>query len=210
MQRSPPGIGEHHCDENEGEHEIDRREQSLPREEAPDRLEFAHPRDGLTGRTRIEIAHRQAQEVGEQTLPELDVDAIGGVGEGVGTQILQDDVEKADRHETGDHHEQGFVAFVGQHLVDDDLEDQRPDQGEDLNEQRGRQHMPERAAVAPQRRQKPADRECLRVYAGSPRLRAIRRARPSVSRASSSAGISVAAWLIGSTSRQRPEAARPA
>ena len=108
--------------------------------------------------------------MGEQTLPELDVDAIGGVGEGVGAQVLQDDVEKADRHETGDHHEQGFVAFVGQHLVDDDLEDQRPNQGENLNEQRGRQHMPERAAVAPQRRQKPADRECLRVYAGSPQL----------------------------------------
>ena len=53
-----------------------------------------------------------------------------------------------------------------QDLVDDDLEDQRRRQCEDLDEQRRREHMPERLAVAPQRRQEPAQAEHLRADAG--------------------------------------------
>ena len=45
--------------------------------------------------------------MGEQALSELDVDAIGRVGERVGAQILQDDVEQPDRREARDQHEQG-------------------------------------------------------------------------------------------------------
>ena len=95
----------------------------------------------------------------EQALAELDVDAVGGVRQRIGAQVLQRDVEQADDHETGDHHEQGFVTLVGQHLVDDDLEDQRRRESEDLNEQGRREHMPERSAIAPEGRQEPAHPE---------------------------------------------------
>ena len=41
----------------------------------------------------------------EQALAEFDVDAVGGVRERVGAQVLQRDIEQADDDEAGDHHE---------------------------------------------------------------------------------------------------------
>ena len=101
----------------------------------------------------------------EQPLPEFDVDAVGGVGEGVGAQVLQDDVEQPHHHDADREHDEGRVALVAEHLVDHDLEEQRRHQGEDLDEERGQQHVGERLAVAPDRRQEPAEAEALRVEA---------------------------------------------
>jgi len=42
--------------------------------------------------------------------------------------------------------ENRYVRRIDQHLVDHDLEDQRRDQGEDLQEERGDQHLGEHAA----------------------------------------------------------------
>ena len=103
----------------------------------------------------------------KQALAKLDVDAVGGVREGVGAHVLQRDVEQSDHHQAGDHHEQGFVAPVGQHFVDDDLKDQRRGQTEDLHEQGGGQHMTERPAIAPEGRQEPADAERPRADASA-------------------------------------------
>ncbi len=50
----------------------------------------------------LEIGERQSSRCANKRAPELDVDAVGGVIERVGPQILQDDIEKADRHEA-DH-----------------------------------------------------------------------------------------------------------
>ena len=105
--------------------------------------------------------------MGEQPLPELDVDAVGGVRERVGAQILQRHVEQADEHEAADEHEQRLVAAMGQDLVDHHLEEERRGQGENLHEQRRRQHMAERTAIAPERRQEPADAELPRIDAGA-------------------------------------------
>ena len=54
-----------------------------------------------------------------------------------------------------------------QDLVDDHLENERRRQREDLNEQRRRKHVAERLAIAPQRRQKPAQTELLRTDPGA-------------------------------------------
>ncbi len=161
-------IGEHHSEEDESEDEVDRRKQSLPGQEGADRLQLPHPGHGLSGRARLEIAHRQPQEMREQALTEFDVDAVGGVRQRICAQVLQRDVEQADDDEARDHHEQGLVALVRQHLVDDHLENQRRRQGEDLDEQRRREHMPERLAVTPDGRQEPAHPERFRVDAGAP------------------------------------------
>ena len=41
----------------------------------------------------------------EQTLPELDVDAVGRMRQCIGAQELQEHVEEADQHEAHDQHE---------------------------------------------------------------------------------------------------------
>ena len=103
----------------------------------------------------------------EQPLAELDVDPVGGVRERIGAQVLQRHVEQADDDEAADQHEQGLVAAVGQHLVDDHLEEERRRQGEDLHEQRRREHMAERTAIAPEGGQEPAHAELARIGAGA-------------------------------------------
>ena len=106
-QGQRPRIGEEHADEHEGEDEVDGREQGLAGEKAADRLELHHPRDRLPGRPGLEIGDRQAQKMGEQPLAELDIDPVGGVGERIGAQILQRDVEQPDDDESAHEHEQG-------------------------------------------------------------------------------------------------------
>ena len=137
----------------------------MPGQEGADVLELAHARNGLAGGTGFEIADRQAQQVPEQALPEFHVDPVGGVRQGIGALVLQKHVEQADDHDADDEHEQGRIAFVGQHLVDHHLEEQGRHQGEDLDEQRRQQHVRQRLAVAPDRGQEPAEPEALRIEA---------------------------------------------
>ncbi len=103
----------------------------------------------------------------EQSLAELDVDPIGGVGERIGAQVLQRRVEQTDGHKARHEHEQGLIAAVREHLVDHHLEEQRRREGENLHKQRGRQHMAERTAIAPDGGQEPADAELARIDAGA-------------------------------------------
>ncbi len=166
-QGQRPRIGEQDADEHEGEHEVERREQSLSGEEAADRLQFPHPGDRLPGRPGLEIGNRQAEKMGEQALAELDVDPVGGVGQRIGAQILKRHVEQADGDKPADEHEQGLVAAMGQHLVDHHLEEQRRRESENLHEQRGRQHMAERTAIPPDGGQEPAHAELARIDAGA-------------------------------------------
>jgi len=59
---------------------------------------------------------------------------------------------------------------MGQHLVDDHLEEQRRDEGENLHEERSDQHMGERLAVAPQRGREPQEAEGARIDSGAAEL----------------------------------------
>ena len=65
-ERQHRRIDEHHHEEDDGEDQIEERGDALPREERPDRLQFAHARHGLAGGAGLEIGERQAEEVREQ------------------------------------------------------------------------------------------------------------------------------------------------
>jgi len=107
------------------------------------------------------------EEMKEQPLAEFDVDAVRRMRQRVTTQILQGHVEQADDDEPADEHQQRVVAAMRQHLVDDDLKEQRRHQREDLHEKRGDHHMRQRTAITPDRRQKPFEAEGLRVDPGA-------------------------------------------
>jgi hypothetical protein len=95
----------------------------------------------------------------EQAPAKLHVDAARGVAERIGAQILKRDVEQADERKADGNHDERGHAFVHQHLVDHDLEEEWGDQREQLDEQRGGQHMRQRPAVAPDRGEEPAEAE---------------------------------------------------
>jgi hypothetical protein len=80
---------------------------------------------------------------------------------------LERDVEQSDGDKPADEHEQGLVTAMGQHFVDDHLEEQGRRESENLHEQRGGQHMAERTAITPDRGQEPAHAELARIDAGA-------------------------------------------
>ena len=83
---------------------------------------------------------------------------------------MQGNVEQADQGEPADQHEKRGISAMGQHLVDDHLEEQGRDEGEDLHEERGDQHMGERLAVAPQRGREPQEAEGARIDPGAAKM----------------------------------------
>ena len=152
-------VEEHHRQEHEGEEQVDDEGQGRAGEEIADVLQFAHPRHRIADAPRLEVGHRQSQQVVEQARAELDVDAVGGVREQIGPQDAQNGLEHRDRHQTDDQHVERAQGPVHQHLVDDHLEEQRRDQGEQLQEERRDQHLAQEMAIFVDRSQKPGDVE---------------------------------------------------
>ena len=88
----------------------------------------------------------------EQPRAQLDVDAVGGVREEIGAQDAEHGLEQGDGDQPDHQHVERAHAAVHQHLVDHDLEEQRRDQREELQEERGHQHLAQQPAVLVDRR----------------------------------------------------------
>ena len=95
----------------------------------------------------------------EQPRAEFDVDAVGGVREQIGAQDAHDGLEHRDRNQSDHEHVERAERAMHQHLVDDDLEEQRRDQPEQLQEERRQQDLAEQAPVFVDRAEEPADVE---------------------------------------------------
>ena len=95
----------------------------------------------------------------KQARAELDVDAVGGVREEISPQDLQNGFENCDREQADDQHVQRAQAAVHENLVDHHLEEQRRDQGEHLQEERGHQHFAQQMPVFVDRPHEPGDVE---------------------------------------------------
>ena len=117
----------------------------------------------------LEVAEREFQQVVKQPAAKFDVDAAGRVVQGVGSQVLQNDVEEADQEQADRNDDQRRQSFVEQDFVDHDLEEQGRNKGEELDEQRGQEDVTERLTIAPDGRQKPTELELARIDAGPAR-----------------------------------------
>ena len=101
----------------------------------------------------------------KQPRAELDIDAAGGVGKDVASQRGQRHLEQHDHDETDADHVQRGVAAVDQHLVHHHLEEQRRDQGKQLQHEADRQHLQQQLAVLDDGGDEPGEVE-LRHLAG--------------------------------------------
>src|SRR5215471_13975478 len=95
----------------------------------------------------------------EQSGAKLDIYAVCGVGKDVGPQNAEDRLEHRYRHETDDEHVERAKAAMHQNLVDDDLEEQRGDQGKELQKERRYHHLGKCVAVLVDRPHKPRNIE---------------------------------------------------
>ena len=158
-QREQRRVQEHHRQEHEGEKQIDDEGQRRTGEKIADVLQLAHARHRIADATRLEIGHRQSQQMMKQARAELDVDAVGGVREEIRPQDSQNGFEDRDREQADDQHVQRAQAAVHQNLVDHHLEEQRRDQSEHLQEERGHQHFAQQMPVFVDRPHEPGDVE---------------------------------------------------
>ena len=155
-------IAHHHGQKDECEQQIERNGERRTGDELADVLELAHAGDRVADAARLEIGDRQRDEMAEQPGPQLDVDAVGRVRKQVGAQGSENRLEHADSHESEDQDVERAQAAMHQHLVDHDLEEQRRDQREELQEERGGHNLGEHRPVLADGAHEPGDVEAAR------------------------------------------------
>ena len=166
---SSRAVDEQHRQKDDGEEQVERQGQCRGGQELADGLQLAHPRHGVADPPRLEIGHRQGEQVAEEPRAQLDIDAVGGVGEEIGAQAAEDDLENREQAEPERQHLQGRQAAMDQHLVDDDLEEQRRQQ---RRRAAGRTRRPApRRAAARYFLTAPTNQPMPNCRAGSPRPR---------------------------------------
>ena len=148
-------VGVHHCQEDDGEGQVEHQGQGRAGEKIADVLELAHPCHGLAHLAGLEIGDRQGKQMAEQPRAELDIDPAGGVREDVGAQPAEHDFEQGDRDKPDDQDIKGCKASMNQHLVDHNLEEQRRDQAEELQEERRQHDLAEQAPILDDGRDEP-------------------------------------------------------
>ena len=164
-KRQHRAVGEQHGEEHERERDINNERERGTGDEIAQGFEFAHPRDDIAHPARLEIRERQAQQMAEQLRAKRDVDPVRRVREHVRAQPAEHGIEQ--RHDEQPEREQierGETA-VHEHLVDDDLEEQRGDEREQLQKERREQHFRKIAPVLKNKRREPGEVE-LAPHAG--------------------------------------------
>ena len=89
----------------------------------------------------------------------------------IGAQDAEDRLENRNGDEPDNEHVERAQGAVDQHLVDDDLEEQRRDERKQLEEERGGEDLAEQIAVFVDGAEEPADVEAARKIRSAPRDR---------------------------------------
>ncbi|MNK75184.1 hypothetical protein D3C87_947200 [compost metagenome] len=95
----------------------------------------------------------------KQPSTELDVDAVRRVAEDVAAQPVQERLEDNDHQQTNDEHVQRGHAAMHQHLVHHDLEEQRADQCEELEDEGDEEHLAQQLAMLDEAGNEPGEVE---------------------------------------------------
>ena len=152
-------VDEHHRKEDGGKQKIDDESQRRARQEVAYVFQLLNAGNGVADATRLKIGQRQRYQMAIKPRAQLDVDAIGRMGKKVGTQGAERCLEHRDNSKTDDQNFERAQSTMHENLVDDDLEEQRADEREDLQEERSDQHLAQQAAIFMYGTQEPGDIE---------------------------------------------------
>ena len=89
------------------------------------------------------------------------VDSVGGFGKQISAHTAQHPLQQGYHHQANAQHLQCIEAALGDHLIDDHLDQQRVGQAKQLHYKRGQQYLQQHAAIAPEGRPKPARPKAL-------------------------------------------------
>ena len=77
----------------------------------------------------------------EQPRAKFDIDAVRRMREEIGAKAAHDRFEQRDADKADDEHIERRLGAMHEHLVDHHLEEQRRDKREELQEERGDEHL---------------------------------------------------------------------
>ncbi len=95
----------------------------------------------------------------EQLRAKPDIDAVRRMRKEIGPQPTQDRIEQGQGNHADCQHMERGETFMDEHLVDDDLGEQRRQQGKELQEERRDKHLAEKPAIFDDGRNKPGEIE---------------------------------------------------
>ena len=146
-QGEKPAVEQHHRDIDHREGGIKDGGKGLTSKKIPDLLQFGHPGSQLAHRATVEITKGETQQVVDHLSTETLINTVGGFCKQKRLQTPQNPLQNRDHHKGDTQHLQRVQAALGDHLVDDHLNQQRVGKGEQLNHKTGRQHLNQNAAV---------------------------------------------------------------
>ena len=146
-QGEKPAVEQHHRDIDHREGGIEDGGEGLTSKKIPDLLQFGHPGSQLAHRATVEITKGETQQVVDHLSTETLINTVGGFCKQKRLQTPQNPLQNRDHHKGDTQHLQRVQAALGDHLVDDHLNQQRVGKGEQLNHKTGRQHLNQDAAV---------------------------------------------------------------
>ncbi|TND03623.1 MAG: hypothetical protein FD118_1442 [Rhodocyclaceae bacterium] len=160
-----PRIPEHHGEEDQQEGEIQHQGDGGAGDEFADGLDALQAGDHGAGGALLEPGQGQAQQVAEDLAAEHGVDAVAGVQHQILPQPAHDGGEDHEHDQRHADHGQRAGALVRDHLVNDDLGEQRCGEADQLDGERGDQHVAPDAAVFGEFGEEPAEAEGRRFVA---------------------------------------------
>lgn len=140
-QRELPAVGKHHGQKDEQEGKIQHQRDGGAGDEFADGFDAVQTGDQGAGRAVLEIGQRQSEQVPKDLAAQHGIDAIAGMQHEVLAQPGHGAGEEHEHDQGHAEHDQGAVGLVNNHLVDDDLGEQRCRQADQLDGQTGEQHV---------------------------------------------------------------------
>jgi hypothetical protein len=158
-----PAVPEHHRQEHEQERHVEEQRDRGAADELADGFDAVQARDQRAGGPLLEITQVQPQQVAEDLAAEYRIDAVAGMQDEILPQPGEKRAEQQEQQQRGGDRDQRTLRLVDNHLVDHHLREQRRRQPDQLQHQRGQQHVTPDGFVAQQLRHKPAETEAAGI-----------------------------------------------
>ena len=142
--------------ENAQSEHIENREKKIAGEKSPDFFRLLHVFQKNSGRNPFKKVHGETHQMSESLGGGRDVDFIRCEQQQITAHIIDQSVEKHRQQDSDSQHIQCIICLIDQHLVYDNLEKQRHDQGEHRQHRHHQGDFTEYAFVLDEFRNEPA------------------------------------------------------
>ncbi len=133
-EREDRAVEPHDGEKYHGEQQVEHDRHGIARQELADMLQFTNPGHRIADPPRLKVGQRERQDMAKQLRAEADVNPVRRMRKEIGSQPTQDRIEQSQGNHADRQHMERGEALMDEYLVDDDLGEQRREQGKELQE----------------------------------------------------------------------------